>query len=86
MKTGRNDPCPCGSGQKYKKCCEEKDDAKRAEALAAENAALKDTLDADEAEKVKRHDDATTLREGFNSRAKQAAPGMRAPSIRKRTV
>ena len=18
---GRNDPCPCGSGQKYKKCC-----------------------------------------------------------------
>ena len=21
MKTGRNDPCPCGSGRKYKKCC-----------------------------------------------------------------
>ena len=21
MKTGRNDPCPCGSGKKYKKCC-----------------------------------------------------------------
>lgn len=20
-KIGRNDPCPCGSGQKYKKCC-----------------------------------------------------------------
>jgi len=20
-KTGRNDPCPCGSGKKYKKCC-----------------------------------------------------------------
>lgn len=20
-KTGRNAPCPCGSGQKYKKCC-----------------------------------------------------------------
>jgi uncharacterized protein len=20
-KTGRNDPCPCGSGQKYKRCC-----------------------------------------------------------------
>ncbi|MCH8886167.1 MAG: SEC-C domain-containing protein [SAR324 cluster bacterium] len=19
--TGRNDPCPCGSGRKYKKCC-----------------------------------------------------------------
>jgi SEC-C motif-containing protein len=21
-KIGRNDPCPCGSGKKYKKCCE----------------------------------------------------------------
>jgi len=21
QKVGRNDPCPCGSGQKYKKCC-----------------------------------------------------------------
>jgi len=20
-KTGRNDPCPCGSGKKYKACC-----------------------------------------------------------------
>lgn len=24
-KIGRNDPCPCGSGQKYKKCCLAKD-------------------------------------------------------------
>ncbi len=24
-KIGRNDPCPCGSGKKYKKCCELKD-------------------------------------------------------------
>ncbi|TXT20523.1 MAG: hypothetical protein FD134_2892, partial [Gallionellaceae bacterium] len=21
-KPGRNDPCPCGSGKKYKHCCE----------------------------------------------------------------
>jgi hypothetical protein len=21
-KAGRNDPCPCGSGKKFKKCCE----------------------------------------------------------------
>ena len=21
MKVGRNDPCPCGSGKKYKQCC-----------------------------------------------------------------
>ncbi len=24
-KIGRNDPCPCGSGSKYKKCCMKKD-------------------------------------------------------------
>lgn len=24
IKTGRNDPCPCGSGKKYKKCCIDK--------------------------------------------------------------
>ena len=22
IKAGRNDTCPCGSGKKYKKCCE----------------------------------------------------------------
>ncbi len=25
-KIGRNDPCPCGSGKKYKKCCMDKDE------------------------------------------------------------
>jgi hypothetical protein len=24
MKTGRNQPCPCGSGKKYKNCCQAK--------------------------------------------------------------
>ena len=28
-KVGRNDPCPCGSGKKYKKCCEERLGPKR---------------------------------------------------------
>ena len=32
---GRNDPCPCGSGNKYKKCCLERD-----EALAQQNRAV----------------------------------------------
>ena len=26
-KAGPNDPCPCGSGKKYKKCCMQKDKA-----------------------------------------------------------
>ena len=25
IKVGPNDPCPCGSGKKYKKCCRDKD-------------------------------------------------------------
>jgi len=28
MKIGRNDPCPCGSGKKYKKCCLNNDGSK----------------------------------------------------------
>ena len=28
-KPGRNDPCPCGSGKKFKKCCEMKTGAKK---------------------------------------------------------
>ena len=34
-KTARNDPCPCGSGRKYKRCCMDKDQAAERAALAA---------------------------------------------------
>jgi len=34
-KPGRNDPCPCGSGQKYKHCCLPKDQAAESAALNA---------------------------------------------------
>ena len=30
---GRNDPCPCGSGKKYKKCCFSKIDNAQIEVL-----------------------------------------------------
>ena len=33
-KPGRNDPCPCGSGKKYKKCCLAKEEAAEREQLA----------------------------------------------------
>ena len=32
-KPGRNDPCPCGSGNKYKKCCLAKEEAVARERL-----------------------------------------------------
>jgi hypothetical protein len=44
QKVGRNDPCPCGSGKKFKKCCEEKVRHKKFEATVistADNPLLK---------------------------------------------
>lgn len=40
MKIGRNDPCHCGSGQKYKKCCAPRDDAAQASQSAQTSAAV----------------------------------------------
>jgi len=37
---GRNDPCPCGSGQKYKKCCLPKDEAADLAQFKRETAAV----------------------------------------------
>jgi tetratricopeptide (TPR) repeat protein len=37
-KTGRNDPCPCGSGKKYKKCCLSKHQADQRRQLAEQQA------------------------------------------------
>lgn len=31
---GRNDPCPCGSGKKYKKCCLPRDEAGKRKSVA----------------------------------------------------
>jgi tetratricopeptide (TPR) repeat protein len=35
---GRNDPCPCGSGKKYKRCCLDKDQAAALAPLLARRA------------------------------------------------
>ncbi len=45
-KTGRNDPCPCGSGKKYKRCCQEKDEAAISATRAAAHAAQQAECDA----------------------------------------
>jgi tetratricopeptide (TPR) repeat protein len=39
-RTGRNDPCPCGSGKKYKLCCLEKDRAAELAPAIAQRVAL----------------------------------------------
>lgn len=37
-KVGRNDPCPCGSGKKYKHCCLRKETTSKSQALGRERA------------------------------------------------
>jgi tetratricopeptide (TPR) repeat protein len=47
-KTGRNDPCPCGSGNKYKRCCLPKDEAAehaKSAQVAAKTAATQAALE-----------------------------------------
>jgi hypothetical protein len=43
---GRNQPCHCGSGRKYKHCCLDRDDAAAAAARATAKAAEADVPDA----------------------------------------
>ena len=37
-KPGRNDPCHCGSGKKYKKCCQPKEEAAERETITKDQA------------------------------------------------
>lgn len=45
---GRNDPCPCGSGKKYKKCCLVKDEADARAARATAEAERQEAADEQE--------------------------------------
>ena len=51
-KTGRNQPCPCGSGKKFKQCCLRKEEAER-EAMAALNQARQEGRGGDYSDLVK---------------------------------
>ncbi len=44
MTVGRNDPCPCGSGKKYKKCCLGKEEATASD-LGGEKSAIQTAMD-----------------------------------------
>ena len=89
MKLGKNDPCHCGSGQKYKKCCHAKDDAARMAELNANAAAAKAAV-AEEAP----GDEAAIAKRAAADRARDAAPVQRpkptgkiqSPPVRRRAV
>ena len=98
-KIGRNDPCHCGSGQKYKKCHLVKDDAaKSAELAAAAAAAAAAQAKADaEAEADKEKDDeaggagpaadraAARTKDAAGTRPRTPAP-TQAPAFRRKSV
>ena len=44
-KVGRNEPCPCGSGKKYKKCCLASDEAARTRVVEGDSDVLRVTGD-----------------------------------------
>jgi hypothetical protein len=75
---GRNDPCHCGSGKKYKQCCLSKDEAaeRAARAKAAEKAEKADKPDkSDKADKTAKSEKA----EGSAAAEAPAKSGARPP-------
>lgn len=69
MKLGRNDPCHCGSGKKYKKCCLEKDEAaalvQQEQMLEYDDDYDDDFDDDDEDEMTFQPDDSSSPRSGL---------------------
>jgi tetratricopeptide (TPR) repeat protein len=57
-KIGRNDPCPCGSGNKYKKCCMASDEAAARAARPTQPAAVPESRPS-LASYVQEHDELT---------------------------
>jgi tetratricopeptide (TPR) repeat protein len=51
-KPGRNDPCPCGSGKKYKRCCLAKDEQAERAATAARPSPQRPGVAADLAQRL----------------------------------
>ncbi|MDD3926439.1 MAG: SEC-C metal-binding domain-containing protein [bacterium] len=69
-KVGRNDPCPCGSGKKYKKCClgrESAPSAGGAGAIAAEEV-LMEIRQAMEGREFSSDEELQSFLQGFNER------------------
>ena len=92
-KVGRNDPCHCGSGQKYKKCHLAADDAARSAEIAKANAEAAAALEALEAEEAEEEEAAAAAGPARRPQTRQetgAAPPKTAakapPAIRRKAI
>jgi hypothetical protein len=83
MKLGRNDPCHCGSGKKYKQCHLEKDEAKeraaraKAEEKSAKEPAVAETAADQASKKPQRHAKEQPWKGQANTRGFQRVNAMR---------
>ena len=83
MNLGRNDPCHCGSGKKYKQCCLAKDESKerdaraRAEAKTAREPAAEEQSAAQASKKPARHATQQPWKGQANTRGFQRVNSMR---------
>ena len=81
-KIGRNDPCPCNSGKKYKKCCLVSDEAAARAAQPAAVPARRPSL----ASYLQEHDERDELTEASNASVRTvsacAEAGIAMPSSR----
>ncbi len=85
MKIGRNDPCHCGSGQKYKKCHLPKDDAAKSAELAAAAAAAATAAKAKADEEAEAADKEAEAGGGAPAADRAAARTKDAAGVRPRT-
>jgi hypothetical protein len=69
---GRNEPCPCGSGRKYKHCCLGKDEAKARKVRAKE--AEKAAKEAEKARKAAEKEAAKSGKKETAAGPEKAAP------------
>jgi hypothetical protein len=83
MKTGRNDPCPCGSGKKYKHCCYAKDSVKQEMVVEVEPAGDSDVSDDDEHESHHEHPKHRKDRARFQGEVKGGAASFRPRNTRR---
>lgn len=84
MKIGRNDPCHCGSGSKYKKCCLEKD--RQASAAQQPTPAVEADQPAAAAKPVEGTPRGQTSSRGALQGPRRGPPPPRPTPVRKRAV
>ena len=82
-KPGRNDPCHCGSGLKYKKCHSAADDAARSAELSAQAAARAAAAAEAAAKAAENEGEQPVTTKGGKGQAQHPSGGAQAPRLQR---